>query len=115
MSAASTRWLRAAAALAAAVVVLAGAPGARSQAATPRGQRPSAGRNAREAKSELERKTVSIDLGPFVAGIQNTRLTTHGAAFNYSRAVSSTFVNELRVGYAKTVPFTEAMESRVKT
>jgi len=47
-----------------------------------------------------------FDLGPFVAGIQNTRLTTHGAAFNYSRILSPTFVNELRAGYAKTVPFT---------
>jgi hypothetical protein len=47
-----------------------------------------------------------FDLGPFVAGIQNTRLTTHGAAFNYSRAMSAAFVNELRIGYAKTVPFT---------
>jgi hypothetical protein len=47
-----------------------------------------------------------FDLGPFVAGIQNTRLTTHGAAFNYSRAMSASFVNELRIGYAKTVPFT---------
>ncbi len=47
-----------------------------------------------------------FDLGPFVAGIQNTRLTTHGAAFNYSRVLTSTFVNELRVGYAKTIPFT---------
>ena len=26
-----------------------------------------------------------FDLGPFVAGIQNTKLTTHGAAFNYSK------------------------------
>jgi hypothetical protein len=47
-----------------------------------------------------------FDLGPFVAGIQNTRLTTHGAAFNYSKVLSPTFVNELRVGYAKTNPFT---------
>ena len=47
-----------------------------------------------------------FDLGPFVAGIQNTRLTTHGAAFNYSRVISPTFVNELRVGYARTQPFT---------
>ncbi len=47
-----------------------------------------------------------FQLGPFVAGIQNTRLTTHGAGFNYSRAMTSSFVNELRVGYAKTVPFT---------
>jgi hypothetical protein len=47
-----------------------------------------------------------FDLGPFVAGIQNTRLKTHGAAFNYSRVVSPSLVNELRVGYAKTIPFT---------
>jgi hypothetical protein len=47
-----------------------------------------------------------FDLGPFVAGIQNTRLTTHGAAFNYSRVLSPSFVNELRTGYARTVPFT---------
>jgi len=47
-----------------------------------------------------------FDLGPFVAGIQNTKLTTHGAAFNYSKVLSPTFVNEVRVGYAKTVPFT---------
>ena len=47
-----------------------------------------------------------FDLGPFVAGIQNTRLKTHGAAGNYSRVVSSSLVNELRVGYAKTIPWT---------
>jgi hypothetical protein len=47
-----------------------------------------------------------FDLGPFVAGIQNTRLTTHGAAFNYSKVLTPTFVNELRVGYARTNPFT---------
>jgi outer membrane receptor protein involved in Fe transport len=47
-----------------------------------------------------------FDLGPFVAGIQNTRLTTHGAAFNHSRIISSSLVNELRLGYANTSPFT---------
>lgn len=47
-----------------------------------------------------------FDLGPFVAGIQNTRLTTHGAAFNYSRVLGPRFVNELRFGYAMTQPFT---------
>jgi hypothetical protein len=47
-----------------------------------------------------------FDLGPFIAGIQNTKLTTHGSAFNYSRVISPTFVNELRVGYASTQPFT---------
>jgi hypothetical protein len=47
-----------------------------------------------------------FDLGPFVAGIQNTRLTTHGAAFNYSKVLSARIVNELRLGYARTVPAT---------
>src|SRR4029079_6351142 len=47
-----------------------------------------------------------FDLGPFIAGIQNTKLTTHGAAFNSSRVLGPTFVNELRIGYAKTEPFT---------
>jgi hypothetical protein len=47
-----------------------------------------------------------FDLGPFVAGIQNTKLTTHGAAFNYSRVLSPTWVNEVRIGYATTEPFT---------
>ena len=36
-----------------------------------------------------------FDLGPFVAGIQNTRLTTHRAAFNYSKALRSNLINEL--------------------
>ena len=47
-----------------------------------------------------------FDLGPFIAGIQNTKLTTHGAAFNYSKILRPTLVNELRVGYANTAPFT---------
>ena len=47
-----------------------------------------------------------FDLGPFVAGIQNTRLTTHGAAFNYSKVVTPRIVNEFRAGYARTFPST---------
>jgi hypothetical protein len=47
-----------------------------------------------------------FDLGPFVAGIQNTRLKTHGLSSNYTRVLSNSMVNELRVGYARTVPFT---------
>jgi hypothetical protein len=47
-----------------------------------------------------------FDLGPFVAGIQNTRLTTHGAAFNWSHIFGPTVVNELRLGFAKTNPET---------
>ena len=47
-----------------------------------------------------------FDLGPFVAGIQNTRLTTHGLGFNYSKVLRPTLVNEFRSGYALTQPFT---------
>jgi hypothetical protein len=47
-----------------------------------------------------------FDLGPFVAGIQNTRLTTHGAALNWTHLFGPSVVNELRVGYAKTNPET---------
>ncbi len=48
-----------------------------------------------------------FDLGPFVAGIQNTRLTTHGMAVNYSKVLKPQLVNELRIGYANTEPFTQ--------
>ena len=48
-----------------------------------------------------------FDLGPFVAGIQNTQLTTHGMAFNYSKVLKPQLVNELRIGYANTEPFTK--------
>ena len=47
-----------------------------------------------------------FDLGPFVAGIQNTRLTTHGGAFNWTHLFGATVVNELRLGYARTNPET---------
>jgi hypothetical protein len=47
-----------------------------------------------------------FDLGPFVAGIQNTRLTTHGGAFNWTRIFGPTVVNEFRFGFAKTNPET---------
>jgi hypothetical protein len=47
-----------------------------------------------------------FDLGPFVAGIQNTRLTTHGGAFNWAHVFGPRVVNELRLGYAKTNPQT---------
>jgi hypothetical protein len=47
-----------------------------------------------------------FDLGPFVAGIQNTRLTTHGGAFNWTHLFGRGVVNELRLGYAKTNPET---------
>jgi len=47
-----------------------------------------------------------FDLGPFVAGIQNTRLTTHGGVLNWTHLFGPTLVNEFRVGYAKTNPET---------
>jgi hypothetical protein len=47
-----------------------------------------------------------FDLGPYVAGIQNTRLWTMGAAFNWTRILGPTMVNELRLGFAKTNPET---------
>ena len=47
-----------------------------------------------------------FDLGPFVAGIQNTRLKTQGAAVNYTRIFSPALVNEFRTGFARTTPAT---------
>lgn len=47
-----------------------------------------------------------FDLGPFVAGIQNTRLRTHGGAFNWSRVWSPAIVGEFRAGWARTNPST---------
>ena len=53
-----------------------------------------------------EQAAARFDLGPYVAGIQNTRLTTHGLAFNHTKVIGSGFVNEFRFGYARTLPFT---------
>ena len=47
-----------------------------------------------------------FDLGPYVAGIQNTRLTTHGGVLNWTRILSPTVVERVRVGFAKTNPET---------
>lgn len=47
-----------------------------------------------------------FDLGPFVAGIQNTNLTTHGGVLNWTHLFGPSVVNEVRVGYAKTNPET---------
>jgi hypothetical protein len=47
-----------------------------------------------------------FDLGPFVAGIQNTRLTTMGGVMNWTHLFGPTVVNELRIGFAKTNPET---------
>jgi hypothetical protein len=47
-----------------------------------------------------------FELGPYVAGIQNTRLTAMGGAFNWTHIFGPSVVNELRVGFAKTNPET---------
>jgi len=49
---------------------------------------------------------AAFDLGPFVAGIQNTRLTTMGGAASWTHLFGPNVVNELRVGFAKTNPET---------
>lgn len=47
-----------------------------------------------------------FQLGPWVAGIQNTRLRTHGGAFNWSRVWTPAIVGEFRAGWARTNPST---------
>lgn len=47
-----------------------------------------------------------FDLGPFVAGIQNTRLRTQGLALNETHIFRPTLLNEFRTGFARTTPFT---------
>jgi hypothetical protein len=47
-----------------------------------------------------------FDLGPYVAGIQNTSLAAQGLSVDETHLFSSTFLNEFRMGYARTNPFT---------
>jgi hypothetical protein len=47
-----------------------------------------------------------FDLGPYVAGIQNTTLIAQGLALNESHVFSGSLVNEFRTGYSRTNPFT---------
>ncbi|MCU0245444.1 MAG: carboxypeptidase-like regulatory domain-containing protein, partial [Bryobacter sp.] len=47
-----------------------------------------------------------FELGPFVAGIQNTRLTTYGAAFTDTHAFQPNLLNEFRLGFGVTNPST---------
>ena len=47
-----------------------------------------------------------FDLGPFVAGIQNTRLKAQGMALNETHIFKPTLLNEVRAGFARTTPFT---------
>jgi hypothetical protein len=45
-------------------------------------------------------------LGPYVAGVQDTTLNTQGLAFDEVHIFQPSLVNELRAGYARTEPFT---------
>ena len=47
-----------------------------------------------------------FDLGPYVAGIQDTTLTAQGAAFNETHLFGPTLLNEYRMGFSRTNPFT---------
>jgi len=45
-------------------------------------------------------------LGPFVAGLQDTILTTQGSAFNWTRILKPNLLHEFRAGFARTNPLT---------
>jgi len=47
-----------------------------------------------------------FDLGPWVAGIQNTHLVTQGLAINDSHIFRPDLINEFRTGFARTTPRT---------
>ena len=47
-----------------------------------------------------------FQLGPYVAGTQNTRLNTMGLAVNDTHVFAPNVINEFRTGFARTVPFT---------
>ena len=47
-----------------------------------------------------------FDLGPQVAGVQNTTLIAQGLALNETHVFNAGLVNEFRAGYARTNPFT---------
>ena len=51
-----------------------------------------------------------FELGPFVAGLQNTRLNTQGAALNNSHIFRPNLLHELRLGFARTTPTTRASD-----
>jgi len=48
-----------------------------------------------------------FDLGPYVAGVQDTTLNTQGLAFDEVHIFQPNLVNDFRAGYARTDPFTE--------
>ncbi|GAC1515858.1 MAG: hypothetical protein NVS1B11_34580 [Terriglobales bacterium] len=47
-----------------------------------------------------------FDLGPYVAGIQNTDLKAQGLSLNETHIFTPSIFNEFRAGYARTNPFT---------
>ena len=49
---------------------------------------------------------AQFNLGPYVAGVQNTTLAAQGAALNETHLFSPTLLNEVRTGYSRTNPFT---------
>ncbi len=49
---------------------------------------------------------AKYDLGPFVAGIQNTRLRAQGLALNDTHTFRPNLLNEIRAGFARTTPRT---------
>jgi outer membrane receptor protein involved in Fe transport len=46
-----------------------------------------------------------FDLGPYVAGVQDTTLAAQGLAFNETHIFQSNVVNEFRAGYVRTNPY----------
>jgi len=45
-------------------------------------------------------------LGPYVAGLQDTTLTTQGSAFNWTHVFKPNLLHEFRAGFARTNPLT---------
>ncbi|HBY60684.1 MAG TPA: hypothetical protein DEH78_12735, partial [Solibacterales bacterium] len=55
-----------------------------------------------------------FQLGPFVAGTQNTRLNTMGLSINDTHLFAPNLLNEFRTGFARTVPFTFQSDFGIK-
>ena len=54
-------------------------------------------------------------LGPYVAGVQDTTLNTSGLAFDEAHIFRANLVNEFRAGYARTIPFTRQSDFGLDT
>jgi hypothetical protein len=55
-----------------------------------------------------------FQLGPYVAGTQNTRLNTMGLSLNETHIFKPNLLNEFRWGFARTVPFTFQSDYGIK-